>query len=667
MKKKELLKMRSFTVADKMINIAKDDKEKRYFLFFQAAVKNDILKISVFPKAWILKGKQKPQFEVYISKSENDFITYELEIEAWRSAKIDMLHFYGEMYGIHRRDNYEYGNCRKIVNDYLGTGNLGVKNAILEFQYNVRKENLNKKHRSELEQIDSVMNEVPDLPKDFDRWIEQNCLEEYLMYEKKGKNYKVYCTHCDKWVKVKDKPAHNTESQCPNCKTPAIYKSWNKQKYLCQEVTAGILQRLKDDTAYILRKFKFRITRSKEKGWDKAEIYRCENIRVTLDERFRESEYFEYGEYKYTGVTRWCHEVRRAFGYGYREFGRAVMYTPNLKRVLSEEKFAKCNLKEMFMGGKRGYVSPVVMLQVLNRYPYLEYLQKSGLHRLVKEILSRNERPGLFNGGASKIHNVLKLDKQNFKRMQVADGNCNVLEVLQWVQYHNEKISDENLIFIRDAGARLSYLQVERTNLTVERAVNLIKTQAAKMGMTVSDTWDAYKDYLDMAERRGMDITDEIVCKNNRMMEYHDRYLEEENRKKNQERDAEVDEKFNKIEADYEKNTAHFTFETEDYLIKVPRKASDITNEGRFQHHCVGASDSYLEKMVQETTFILFLRKKSMPNRPYYTLEVMYDGKIIQKRSMYNRQPNIEKINEVLSMWTKEMKRRCKEEQRAAV
>ncbi len=683
MKKKELLGIKSLVATEKMIKVAKKDIGKteyirtlygsrykricyRYHLFFRAVVEKEVLKVAIFPRAWLVKGITKPQFEIYISKSENTFITYEPDGGAWRTAKIDMLNYEGRG-GIYEKENFECGDSRKIVNDYLGTGNRSVKNAVLDFQCNVRKENLQKKHRSEIEQIDSVMSEVPDLPKDFDSWVKRNCFEEYLMYEKKGKKYKVYCTHCNKWVQVKDKPAHNATGFCPECKTLAIYKLWKKQKYLYQELSVGIIQRLKDDTAYVLRKFDFRVTRRRENGWDNVEIYRWEDIRMTLDERFRKSEFFEYGEYKYTGVQRWCHEVRHGMGYYYQHFGSVIMYSPNLKRVLSKERFAKCNLKEMFMGGQRKYIDPVVRLQVLNHYPYLEYLQKSGLYRLVEEILKRDERPGLFNEYATKIHDALNLNKQNLQRLRKVDGNCNVLEILQWTQYHGEKISDEILFFVRDNGVRLDYLQVKRTNLTVERAVNLIKSQAEKMEMTVRDTWNAYEDYLDMAERRGMDITDEIVCKNNRMMEYHDKYLEEENRNKNQKRDEEVDKKFKKIEEDYEKNTLHFAFETDDYFIKAPKKASDITNEGRFQHHCVGASDNYLKKMIQGTSYILFLRKKAMPDRPYYTLEVNYDGKILQNRSMYNRQPNIEKINEILSMWTKEIEKRCANEQQAAV
>ena len=41
-----------------------------------------------------------------------------------------------------------------------------------------------------------------------------------------------------------------------------------------------------------------------------------------------------------------------------------------------------------------------------------------------------------------------------------------------------------------------------------------------------------YGDYLQMAEERGMDLTDEIVCRNNRMYEFHNKYLKNGTEKK---------------------------------------------------------------------------------------------------------------------------------------
>lgn len=102
-------------------------------------------------------------------------------------------------------------------------------------------------------------------------------------------------------------------------------------------------------------------------------------------------------------------------------------------------------------------------------------------------------------------------------------------------------------------------------------------------------------------------------------------------------------------------------------MIVVPKKASDITKEGRRQHHCVGASDQYMAKMASRQTFILFLRKKDDKEVPYYTLEVEWDGKIRQWYGAYDRQPDKEEIQSILNQWTKKIEKRQLKEQREQI
>ena len=96
----------------------------------------------------------------------------------------------------------------------------------------------------------------------------------------------------------------------------------------------------------------------------------------------------------------------------------------------------------------------------------------------------------------------------------------------------------------------------------------------------------------------------------------------------------------------------------------VPKKASDITKEGRQQHHCVGVSDRYIANMNDERSFILFLRKKGAIRTPYYTLEVTWDGEIEQFYAAYDRQPDKEKIEAVLGEFTKAVQKREEELQK---
>lgn len=696
MKKKELLQMKQLCVTPQMKKVVREDKEYdagynwtdckgrkqhmkqvqyEHYLFFRAAVENDVLKVSVFTRKWILKGVTEPQYDIFISKKENKWMVYEHEEDKWRTAKVDMLDYdTGKVCALYRSKNYQSASDRKLVNNFLETGNREIEAAILDFQSNVRKINLEKKHKSEIAQIDEVMNEVPELPKDFETWVEKYGFikHKYMMFRRKKKNgtYKRYCTHCKKWVSDVEKATHNERVVCPACREEVMYKAWNRQRHLVDEKTVGIMQRLEDDTGYIMRKFHCKLQRTREKGWEsEPELHIWENVRVRLDSCFCEAELFEYGEYKYTGVNRWCHICRRsAWGYYSRSYGSAVMYTKNLRHVLKKEKFARMNLKSAFDGDCGNKVDPVYILQRLVRYPSIEYLQKSGLHMLVSEIMKAQEESHLFDTNATKITDLLKLDKQRIQRLKKVNGGSKVLKALQYEKNSGEKLTDQHLWYIKSGNIDIWELETERTGLTIGRTLNFMKKQQEKEGRTFREILRYYKDYLDMAEERGMDLTDEIVCKNNRMMEFHNKYLEEKNQKENQKRDKEVNQKFRKIARDYEKNKQHFGWENKKYAVMVPKCASEITKEGRLQHHCVGASDTYMGRMDRGESYILFLRKKENMQKPYYTLEVEYTGKIKQAYAAYDRKPDWEnEIEKLLNRYTKEIEKRTKKEQKLAV
>lgn len=694
MRKKELLAMKPLYVTPQMKKVVREDREydagynytgwngkkqhitmKQYehYLFFRAAVEGDILKVSVFTRKWILEGIREPQYDIYLSGKEKKWLVYEHGEGRWRTAKVDMLDYdTGKVCALYRSTNYQSEGTRKLVNDFLGTGNREVEAAILDFQSSVRKTELEKKHKNEIKEIDEVMNAVPELPKDFEAWVKKYGFikHKYMMYRKEKGKYKYYCTHCKKWVNQEEKPQHGKETLCRGCGTKVAYKSWNRQKKLKDGVTVGILQELTDDTGYILRKFYCELERSREEGWEEEpELTLNESVRVKLDENFAETELFEYGEYKYTGVVRWCHVCRRStWGYYSRGFGEAVMYTRNMKVVLKKEPFARMNLKELFDGDSGTRTDPTYLLRRLKKYPYVEYLQKAGLHMLVREIMSDREEERLFDHSALKLTDLLKIDKQRIHRLKKVNGGCRVLKALQYEKNCGEKLTDLHLWYIRSENIDIKDIQMQRTQMTLCKTLNFLKRQQEKEDMGFHELLRYYKDYLDMAQERGMNLTDEIVCKNNRMMEYHNKYLEEKNQKENQKRDREVNRKFSKIAENYEKNKEHFTWKTKKYAVIVPKRASDITREGRLQHHCVGASDTYMRKMDRGESYILFLRMKENMQQPYYTLEVDYTGKIKQAYATYDRKPNWENgIEKLLKRYSQEIMKRTQKEQKAAV
>lgn len=102
------------------------------------------------------------------------------------------------------------------------------------------------------------------------------------------------------------------------------------------------------------------------------------------------------------------------------------------------------------------------------------------------------------------------------------------------------------------------------------------------------------------------------------------------------------------------------------YAVIAPSGVLDILEESNALHHCAGSSNRYWERIEQNESYILFLRKTSNIHKPYYTLEVEPDGTVRQTRTKYDRQnADIEKAKAFLAKWQKIIAGRLTSEDRA--
>ena len=81
------------------------------------------------------------------------------------------------------------------------------------------------------------------------------------------------------------------------------------------------------------------------------------------------------------------------------------------------------------------------------------------------------------------------------------------------------------------------------------------------------------------------------------------------------------------------KDRQQYQYEDDNYIIKFPDDPSEISTEGALLSHCVGG---YKERVMAGSTNIFFLRKKSEPEKPFYTIE-MYNNQIIQCHGYCNK------------------------------
>jgi len=92
-------------------------------------------------------------------------------------------------------------------------------------------------------------------------------------------------------------------------------------------------------------------------------------------------------------------------------------------------------------------------------------------------------------------------------------------------------------------------------------------------------------------------------------------------------------------------------FKDKKYCVVIPKNAKDIISEGTDLNHCIG---SYVDKILLEECYIMFLRLKKEPKKSLVTIEVIKDA-ITQAKGSYNRQLEKEE-KEFLNLYAKKKK-----------
>lgn len=96
---------------------------------------------------------------------------------------------------------------------------------------------------------------------------------------------------------------------------------------------------------------------------------------------------------------------------------------------------------------------------------------------------------------------------------------------------------------------------------------------------------------------------------------------------------TEIDKK--KIVKNYARRAKFWDFSYGDFIVKIPTCGEDLVKEGQRMHHCVG---NYVNKIVDGSTYICFIRHKDNPDKPYITCQVdPKTGKIGQYYLAYDR------------------------------
>lgn len=226
--------------------------ERTYYPYMNCVVQDGILKAAFYLPEHLRLDGNNPAYEVFLDKKAHQFLTYDHLEKKWRDAKLDRLNWPGRNY---------YATCwasekdAAVVQDYL-CGERGGDLGILDFQRNVRDEQLEQRHKRITGAWDQDLAQVPELPKDWMRWIDKVAVREnFIFYRyKRGGAQNGYCTFCGKEVPISGHPYHNKKGRCACCRHPIVFKALGRAGYIRTEKDyAYLIQRCKD--GFVLREF----------------------------------------------------------------------------------------------------------------------------------------------------------------------------------------------------------------------------------------------------------------------------------------------------------------------------------------------------------------------------------------------------------------------------
>lgn len=597
----------------------------RYLL--SAKTFTDVTRTRILVVNFFDKSDLKLKFRLFLNKKAEDYITafYNENNEItwktgalnnllWRWAKDSLL-----------IDNKSISSILK----YFKVDKDALK-SIDTFQNNILEKKRLKRHQKELDWINSYMNTVPKVPRNFKKWIEETALIDsryiYYKYNRTKKTIKGYCTHCGQEVLITN-PKHNKKGICPNCKSNITFKSKGMLKRLEDKVTCCLIQRITDSSKRLLIRL-FEIEKVYySSNYTHPKLYISELIRTFQEDDGSEKD-FEFSYSDSFHLTAWHKNLRGGMSCHNYDFYHIALYNKNLTKVLKGTRYEYSQI-EKFATQKPGLKFPVyAYLYRYNMLPFLEYIFKEGLINLFCSILSYSGTKSYlyeyFNLKGKRLVDILKLDKNAFRQLKDIDANLTQLKVLQ----QHVRLSNEQIQFIAHAFSEhdfetffslSKFSSVNKTVKYISKQANILKAVAPHSGYLYknhnyeNDVLIEWNDYIEKCKSLKYDLKNDFVLFPKDLKKRHDDICIEYKDKSMDIFNEQINERFESLSKLYD-------WEDDNFIILVADSADALVHEGHALHHCVGG---YKENMAKGKTCIVFLRKKSEPQKPFFTIEIV--------------------------------------------
>ena len=321
----------------------------------------------------------------------------------------------------------------------------------------------------------------------------------------------------------------------------------------------------------------------------------------------------------------------------------------------------------------------LVMLKQLLTHPEIEQLYKGGLSKIILDNMNHSygnswdmiNHSLMLNSQAKTFYEKIGLNKHQLEKCIEHCNTSNheysyniVREVKEWFESNDIRGIDDStfddifsiITCIHDRYFKLT-LRLLYNTYSLETANSMIEPlktitsktipQESLYGSCAMPAMRVYNDYISMVKqmnaknhfRPQFTSLEDIKTKHDAVMVIY-----------NSKKDVYQKEAFEKSV----KKISKYAYSDENYSIIVPEVPEDLAKEGLELHHCV---KSYISRVANGSTNILFLRKNSEIDKPFFTIELSNEGNVEQIHGFGNRNISTEpKIEYFIKNWIKAKK-----------
>lgn len=482
-------------------------------------------------------------------------------------------------------------------------------------------------------------------PKDLADYITRDVADRtYLIFDRKADRCR--CTRCGAENKISEMYdgetlKHNVKHYCYDCCKDAIVKEF---RYGRKNITeyGRILWFRKHGRTTFAELDEYQINYA---DWEpKVSFWPSAQYRFTKETQ----EYYKHIPVGFWEPDRWERrkDVKLPYATGgmwnyycVLRYQKTVTHPSFLRERGSDLRYANLDMKRLWLNETDSPYGLIRYMYNFLKYPSIEILEKAGFECIVGERAT-GVKSRAVNWRAKDLRKILGLKPKEIKEFRELGRHARLyeLEMYKDIKKMGYAVSFDQLGMLPDYKTKETIQEIERY-VKLEKALEYLGTQ--------EDDCRIYIDYLKECRQLGYDMNNKKVLFPENLQAAHEATSE----KIQIQTDAEKKEDFIKsIKKLYDRPE----YREDALLIRPARDPEELAKESAALHHCVR---TYVDKVVRGSCVILFIRRTSDQDKPYFTLELSPEGKIVQCRGDRNcAYP--EDVKEFLERWKKWMKKK---------